>query len=94
MEEVRATEVAETLEDLMYVSILEKFLLLNVEMLPRMDGLVDVSPVNLKAFTEGLHSKEALELVKEHLMGVMGPTASSQYSNVAVKMSTFQMAQV
>ena len=38
MEEVRASEVAETLEDLMYVSILEKFLLLRVEMLPRLDG--------------------------------------------------------
>ena len=38
MEELRASEVAETLEDLMYVSILEKFLTLRVEMLPRMDG--------------------------------------------------------
>lgn len=38
MEEVRANEVRATLEDLMYVSILEKFVLLGVEMLPRMDG--------------------------------------------------------
>jgi hypothetical protein len=38
MDEVRAAEVAETLEDLMYVSILEKFVLLRVEMLPRLDG--------------------------------------------------------
>jgi hypothetical protein len=38
MEEVRASEVRSTLEDLMYVSILEKFLLLGVDMLPRMDG--------------------------------------------------------
>jgi hypothetical protein len=38
MEEVRAMEVRATLEDLMYVSILEKFLLLRVEMLPRLDG--------------------------------------------------------
>ena len=38
MEEVRASEVRATLEDLMYVSILEKFLLLGVDMLPRMDG--------------------------------------------------------
>jgi hypothetical protein len=27
-----------TLEDLMYVSILEKFIVLGVEMMPRMDG--------------------------------------------------------
>ncbi len=38
MEEVRANEVRATLEDLMYVSILEKFVVLGVEMLPRMDG--------------------------------------------------------
>lgn len=38
MEEVRAMEVRATLEDLMYVSILEKFVLLQVEMLPRLDG--------------------------------------------------------
>ena len=38
MEEVRAAEVRATVEDLLYVSILEKFVLLGVEMLPRMDG--------------------------------------------------------
>lgn len=59
-----------------------------------MTGVVDVGPTNLTALTEGLHSKEALELVKEHLLGVMGPTSATQFSNVAVKMSTFQMAQV
>jgi hypothetical protein len=59
-----------------------------------MAGVVDASPINLTALTEGIHSKEALELVKEHLMGVMGPTTATQFSNVAVKMSTFQMAQV
>jgi hypothetical protein len=31
-------EVRATLEDLMYVSILEKFVGLGVEMLPRLDG--------------------------------------------------------
>lgn len=45
MEEVRASEVRATLEDLMYVSILEKFLLLGVDMLPRMDGAFGCSCV-------------------------------------------------
>jgi len=31
-------EVRATLEDLMYLSILEKFVVLQVEMLPRLDG--------------------------------------------------------
>jgi hypothetical protein len=44
--------------------------------------------------TEGIHSKEALELVREHLMSVMGPATMGQFSNVALKMSKFQMAQV
>ncbi|GLC43853.1 hypothetical protein PLESTB_000915300 [Pleodorina starrii] len=93
MEEVREGEVRATLEDLMYVSILEKFLLLGVDMLPRMDGFVDPPATNLKALTEGLHSKEALELVREHLLSVMG-NAASAYSAAYVKMSKFQMAQV
>ncbi|GLI59000.1 hypothetical protein VaNZ11_000823 [Volvox africanus] len=93
MEEVREGEVRATLEDLMYVSILEKFLLLGVDMLPRMDGLVDPPSTNLKALTEGIHSKEALELVREHLLSVMG-SAATAYSNAYVKMSKFQMAQV
>ncbi len=48
---------------------------------------------NLKALTEGIHSREALELVREHLLQIMGPTANA-YSNAYVKMSKFQMAQV
>ncbi|KXZ55990.1 hypothetical protein GPECTOR_2g1542 [Gonium pectorale] len=84
MEEVREREARSTLEDLMYVSILEKFLLLGVDMLPRMDGFVDPPSTNLKALTEGIHSKEALELVREHLLQIMGPTANA-YSNAYVK---------
>lgn len=57
-------------------------------------GFVDVPSVSLIALTEGLHSREALDLVKEHLLSVMGPTTLSQFSNAAVKMSKFQMAQV
>ncbi|PNH03539.1 hypothetical protein TSOC_010392 [Tetrabaena socialis] len=94
MEEVREGEVRATLEDLMYVSILEKFLMLGVDMLPRMDGFVDPPGTNLKSLTEGIHSKEALELVREHLLQIMGPTASSSYSMAFLKMSKFQMAQV
>jgi len=44
--------------------------------------------------TEGIHSKEALELVREHMLGVMGAAASSKFSTELIKMSKFQMAQV
>ncbi len=57
MEEVRANEVSSTLEDLMYVSILEKFLLLKVDMLPRMDGEITASlrRAHLPVLSDKLH---------------------------------------
>ena len=48
---------------------------------------------HVKALTEGIHSKEALEMVKDHLMSMMGPTVTA-YSNQIVKMSKLQMTQV
>lgn len=57
-------------------------------------GFVDAGPANLVALTEGIHSKEALELVREHMLGVMGAAASNKFSTELIKMSKFQMAQV
>lgn len=48
---------------------------------------------HLKALTEGIHSREALETVKEHVKTVMGP-ASMAHSNTILKMSKLQAAQV
>eukprot|EP00803_Ostreobium_quekettii_P001375 evm.model.scf_910.1 EVM.evm.TU.scf_910.1 scf_910:24458-29165(-) len=93
MEEVRESEKRSTLEDLMYISILEKFVVLNVDMLPRMEDDIDVSDIDLSVLTEGIHSKEAIELVKEHVLGVMGPAAMA-YSSSQLKTSKLQMAQV
>ena len=62
-------------------------------MLPRMDGNVDVPGTNLKALTEGIHSKEALAMVKDHLTSMMGPTGNA-FSTSVVKMSKLQMTQV
>lgn len=57
-------------------------------------GFVDVGPANLVALTEGIHSKEALELIREHMLGMMGAGASTKFSTEVIKMSKFQMAQV
>jgi uncharacterized membrane protein YgcG len=95
IDEQRAAESRATLEDLLYVSILERFVLLGVEMLPRLDGVVDARQANLIALTEGVHSKEALELVREHLLSATGGAGGAPvFSNALVKMSKFQMAQV
>jgi hypothetical protein len=39
-----------------------------------------------------VHSKEALEMVKEHVLAILGP-ASVAYADTRVKMSKLQAAQ-
>lgn len=92
--EVRAKEARGRVEEIMYYSILSKFVGAGVEMLPKMDGVVGVNPLNLKTLTEGIHTKEALELVREHLLAMMGPSADASFSNALIKISKLQMAQV
>ena len=47
----------------------------------------------MQALTEGIHTKEALDLVREHVRGIMGPAAVA-FSNAMIKMSKLQAAQV
>ncbi len=42
---------------------------------------------------DGVHSRDAVELVKEHVLSVLGP-ASMAFSNTMIKMSKLQGAQV
>ncbi|KAL3131693.1 hypothetical protein ABBQ38_007985 [Trebouxia sp. C0009 RCD-2024] len=93
MEDLKSSEQRATVEDLMYASVLEKFLELKVEMMPRMDDSIVENQTHLKTLTEGIHSKEALQLVREHVLGVMGP-ASMAYSSSMIKMAKLQAAQV
>lgn len=92
MAEVRRAEQAHALEDLMYVCILEKFQELGVELLPAV-APIEESMAALRSLTEGVHSKEALEMVKEHVLGMLGP-ASVGFANTMIKMSKLQGAQV
>ena len=95
MEQLRRGEQALSVQDLMYASVLERFLELGVAMLPRLQDAPDVleAHADLVALTEGVHSREALDLVKEHVRGVLGP-ASTAFSNAVVRMSRLQAAQV
>lgn len=92
MEEVRRAEEVVAVEDLMYVCILEKFKELGVDMLPRVEP-IDENIETLKALTEGVHSREALQMVKEHVLSTLGPAAMT-YANQMIKMSKLQAAQV
>ncbi|GAB4818218.1 hypothetical protein N2152v2_005264 [Parachlorella kessleri] len=92
MAEVRRAEQRHALEDLMYVCILERFQEIGVNMLPALEP-VEENVAMLKALTEGVHSQEALAMVKEHVLSILGP-ASMAYANTLVKMSKLQAAQV
>eukprot|EP00210_Caulerpa_lentillifera_P003399 g3243.t1 len=93
MEEVRAKERQLAVQDLMYLAVLEKFIVVGVGMLPRLDDEVHEQPSDLKALTEGVHSVEALGLVKEHVLSILGPSAIA-FANQKVTLSKLQMAQV
>lgn len=92
IDEVKQMEHRATVEDLMYAAVLEKFLSLGVEMMGSMDNVTENAD-NLKNLTEGIHSREALDMVKDHVKGVMGPAAAG-YANTVLKMSKLQAAQV
>lgn len=92
MEEVRRAEEALAIEELMYICILERFQTLGVELLPQVAPIQE-SVAALKALTEGVHTKEALEMVKEHVLSILGP-ASMTFADTMIKMSKLQAAQV
>jgi hypothetical protein len=77
-------------EDVMYLSIVERFVSMGVSMLPPLDGLVDVvAAPNLRSLTDSVYSAEALDLVKEHLTAAMGP-ASQAFANTTIKVGKNQ----
>jgi hypothetical protein len=92
MDEVRSSEQRLTVEDLMYASVLEKFLEVGVDMMPRLENVKE-SAADLRLLTEGIHSREALDMVKEHIRNIMGP-ASVAFAEASIRMSTLQAAQV
>jgi hypothetical protein len=56
--------------------------------------MFDVRGVDLTRLTDGVHSAEALSMVKEHLMGMLGPEANAAYGNALVRTSKLQAAQM
>ena len=92
---MRASERRNGVQDVMYANILQKFRSLNVDMLPPLDEeMFDVRGVDLTRLTDGAHSAEALSMVKEHLMGMLGPEASAAYGAALVRTSKLQAAQM
>ena len=94
MGELKESERRLSVEDVMYLSIVERFVSVGIDMLPPLDGIVDLPPVrNLSELTDTVYSKEALDLVKEHLRSAMGP-AGGALGNTPIKAGKFQAAQI
>jgi hypothetical protein len=94
--DVKRRARSQSVQDLMYFSVLRKFISLGVDLLPPLDGKVPVGNADLGSLTKGVHSLEALELVREHLEGVLGggQRGGEPFSNAMIRMSKLQAAQV
>lgn len=62
--EVKDAESRATVEDLMYMCILEEFMKLGVGMLPPSENYTDVPSVNLQPLMEDVHTNQAMDLVR------------------------------
>ena len=92
MNQLKNRESRMSLEDLMYVSVLDKFMELGVEMMPRLEVIPD-SVSTIHALTSGIHSAEALDMVKDHVRTLLGP-AEYVPPGTKLQLSKLQAAQV
>lgn len=93
--DVKKRARTQAVQDLMYYSVLRKFMAVGVDLLPPLDGKHVVGGADLLALTKGVHSQEALEWVKEHLENVLGMTQGpGPFSNAMVRMSKLQASQI
>ena len=96
IEDVKRRARSQSVQDLMYFSVLRKFMSLGVDLLPPLDGSNEVGSADLVKLTKGVHSLEALEMVREHLESVLRGNGRSPppFSTQLVRMSKLQCAQV
>jgi len=93
-------EIGKMVTDLMYNMILFKFKELGVEPIGagELDGpFADLGPVDLIQLTSGIHTVEALEMVRSHLLSAMGPMLPKSNEGLytsAAKLPKLQLSQV
>jgi len=69
IEEVKHAERRATVEDLMYLCVLEEFIKLGVSMLSKMDNYTALDAVNMEPLMSGIHSQEAIDMVGREGLG-------------------------
>jgi hypothetical protein len=94
MDEVRSSDRMRTVMELLYLKVCARFRQLEAPLLPPLKegGYVSAGQVDLKKLTSEIYSKEALELVREHLFQFMGQ-ANAPFG-AQIMMPLFQAGQV
>jgi len=98
MSEVLQNERMRIVTELLYLKVCARFRAMNVPLIPTLKAGGDVrfGSIDLKSLTNDMYSKGALELVKEHLVRIIGQqSAGSIMGGLAVvQISLFQAGQV
>lgn len=98
MEEVRQAERARIVTELLYLKVCARFKQLQVPLIPTLRGGGDVKfgALDLKGLTTDVYSKDALELVREHLFRIIGQQGSTSFMGglAVVQIALFQVGQV
>lgn len=98
MEEVRQNERARIVTELLYLKVCSKFKSLEVPLIPPMQGGGDVKfgTLDLKGLTTDIYSKDALDLVRDHLFRIIGQQGSTSFMGgmAVVQIALFQAGQV
>jgi hypothetical protein len=98
MDEVRESERTRVVTELLYLKVCRKFQQLEVPLIPivKAGGDVKFGQVDLKGLTTDIYSKDALELVREHLFRIIGQQGSTSFMGglAVVQIALFQAGQV
>lgn len=98
MDEVREAERTRIVTELLYLKVCRKFKQLQVPLIPplKAGGDIKFGAIDLKGLTSDIYSKDALELVREHLFHIIGQRGSTSFGTgtAVVQISLFQAGQV
>lgn len=98
IEEVKQNERMRIVTELLYLKVCRKFQQLQVPLIPvlKQGGDVKFGSINLKGLTSDIYSKDALELVRDHLFRIIGQSGNPSFMGGmgVVQIALFQAGQV
>lgn len=98
MDEVRSAERMRVVTELLYLKVCRRFMQLQVPLIPPLKGGGDIKfgNIDLKGLTTDIYSKDALELVRDHLFRIIGQQGSPSFMGgmAIVQIALFQAGQV